>query len=96
MKVDVGLFELLGARISVAFVDANHVEAGDHQLLADIWERLRYKTDQPLMLYSADGRGYGPYQTHEFAKRIRREHADEVIEIDMGKPFYEYQDEVPF
>jgi hypothetical protein len=86
----------MGARISVAFVDASYVEAGDDRLLAAIWERLRYKTNWPLMLYSADGRGYAAYQTHEFAKRIRREHANQVIEIDLDKPFYEYQDEAPF
>jgi hypothetical protein len=96
VKVDVGLFELMGARISVAFVDASHIEAGDDQLLADIWERLRYLTDWPLMLYSSDGRGYAAYQTHQFANRIRREYASQMFEIDLGKPFYEYQGEVPF
>jgi hypothetical protein len=96
VKIEVGLFDLMGARISVAFVDAKYVEAGDDQLLGMIWERLRYKTDRPLMLYSEDGRGYGPYQTHELAKRIRREHAEEIIEIDLDRPFYEYQDEAPF
>jgi hypothetical protein len=94
--VDVGLFELMGAHVSVAFVDASHVEKGDDQLLADIWERLRHVTSWPLMLYSEDGRGYGPYQTHQFANRIRREHAVEMLEIDLSKPFYEYQDEPPF
>jgi hypothetical protein len=94
--VDVGLFELMGARISVAFVGASHIEVGDDKLLADIWERLRYLTDWPLMLYSEDGRGYGPYQTHEFAKRIRREHAQQMLQIDLSKPFYEYQGDVPF
>jgi hypothetical protein len=96
VKIDVGLFELLGARISVAFVDASSVESGDDQLLAAIWERLQHKTTWPLMLYSADGRGYAPFQAHEFSKRIRREHANEIIEIDLTKPFYEYQDEPAF
>lgn len=96
MKVEVGLFELMGARISVAFVEMSYIEAGDNHLLSAIWERLRYKTDWPLMLYSSDGRSYAPYQTHQFAKRIRREHANEIIEIDLGKPFYEYQDDPPF
>jgi hypothetical protein len=96
VKIDVGLFELMGARISVAFVDASYVNACDNQLLEKIWERLRYKTEWPLMLYSSDGRGYAAYQTHEFAKRIRREYANMIIEIDLDKPFYDYQDEPPF
>lgn len=97
MKIEVGTFELMGAHISAAFVEPAHIENGRaDQLLAEIWERLRYMTSSPLMLYSSDGRGYGPYQTHEFAKRIRREHALEIFEIDLNKPFYEYQEEAPF
>lgn len=96
MKVDVGLFELMGARISVAFVDALHGKAGDDVLLASIWERLRHLTAWPLMLYSSDGRGHAPYQTHQFANRIRREYASQMFEIDLDMPFYEYQGEAPF
>jgi len=96
MKVEVGLFELMGARISVAFVDALHIDAGDDALLAKIWQSLRHLTTYPLMLYSNDGRGYAPYQTHEFAKRIRREHALKLFEIDLKKPSYTYQSEPPF
>ncbi|KQZ46346.1 hypothetical protein, partial [Massilia sp. Root1485] len=39
---------------------------------------------------------YAPFQTHQFANRIRREHATQLFEIDLNKPFYEYQDEPPF
>jgi hypothetical protein len=96
VKVDVGLFDLMGARISVAFVDAAHIDSGADQLLAAIWERLRLLTDRPLMLYSNDGRGYGKFQTAQFANRIRREYALELLEIDLDKPFYEYLDDTPF
>lgn len=96
MKIEVGLFELMGARVSVAFVDSSHITAGNDALIAAIWERLRYKTSWPLMLYSEDGRGYAPFQTHQFANRIRREYAIDMIEIDLDVSFYEYQDEAPF
>lgn len=96
MIVEVGLFELMGARISVAFVDSSHIDANSEKLLTSIWERLRHLTSWPLMLYSKCGRSYAPFQTHQFANRIRREHAAQLFEIDLNKPFYEYQDEPPF
>lgn len=96
MKIEVGLFELMGARVSVAFVPVSHIDSGDDVLLTAIWKRLRYLTTWPLMLYSNDGRAYAPFQAHQFANRIRREHAVQFLEIDLDRPFYEYQDEPPF
>jgi hypothetical protein len=96
VKFEVGLFELIGTRISVAFVEPYHIDSGADQLLAEIWERLRYLTNWPLMLYTIGSRGYSFYQTYEFSKRIRQDQALKIFEIDLSKPFYEYQDEPPF
>jgi hypothetical protein len=96
VKIEVGLYELMGARLSVAFVDASHIEKRDDALMVDIWSRLQYLTSWPLMLYSSDGRAYAPFQTHQFAQRLRREHAVQFLEIDLAKPVYEYQDDPPF
>jgi hypothetical protein len=91
--VDVGILEGLHAsQLAVAFVDSAWVRpgAGD-ALLHAIGERLRYLTHASLMLYSEDGRAYAPFQTHEFAKRIRREYMIEWIAIDLDRSWHSYQ-----
>jgi hypothetical protein len=96
LKVEVGIFELLGTRISAAFVSPELIDYDPAKLLAGIWERLRHQANWPLMLYSSDGRAYATFQSHEFAKRIRREYALDILEIDLERPFYFYQDDAPF
>jgi hypothetical protein len=95
--IDVGIVQVLGTRVAVAFVDSAFVRPGPGDtLLHEIFQRLRHLTHAPLMLYSDDGRGYAPFQTHEFAKRIRRAYVADWLKIDLDTPWHVYQPEPEF
>ena len=91
MIVDVGIVELLSTRVAVAFVDSVWLCPGPgDELLQSVGIRFRHLSPAPLMLYSEDGRGYAPFQAHEFAKRIRRADVTDWFVIDTELAEYEY------
>lgn len=98
MIVDVGIVEgPYESQLAVAFVDSAYVRPGvGDELLHAIHERLRYLTHASLMLYSDDGRGYAPFETHQLARRLRREHVTEWIEVDLDRAWQEFQPEPEF
>jgi hypothetical protein len=96
--VDVGIVEgAYASQLAVAFVDSAWVRPGvGDELLHAIHERLRYLTHASLMLYSDDGRGYAPFETHQLARRLRREHVSQWIAVDLERPWQAYQPEPAF
>lgn len=85
MRIETAIAELKGVRLALAFAPPDWVRPGPGDAL--IARLAPYLPPLPVMLVGDDGRTYAPFQTHEFAARLRRAAlATVVVDLDAAPP----------